>query len=293
MYVYIYIHKYVQIFIYLCLYTYIYISQYVKIYKVVLVLTPETDILPLTIFCTFKIWVPIAVRHKFPQGFNAADLFPPEMLSDTERCNCALTAVLCDLVLVDRDFHVWFGTINWSIIHKKKRVGSQITGFSGQCSGEVQTKLKQSIYPKKVNSPRWISLSWPGGIPWLFAAKRREPCMGIFGDSTLLVSLHFLKIFSTLVSVCGAFIKNYSSNTSVFFPEPQKTTKVLATQTPDFQQEAHVFPTPKVQHFNVLFCPEKGCKGWFSVKSSLFTDGNCYKGITSKVRTKSESQQPK
>ena len=279
------------------MFIYIYIYQYVKIYKVVLVLTPETDILPLTIFCTFKIWVPIAVRHKFPQGFNAADLFPPEMLSDTERCNCALTAVLCDLVLVDRDFHVWFGTINWSIIHKKKRVGSQITGFSGQCSGEVQTKLKQSIYPKKVNSPRWISLSLPGGIPWLFAAKRRETCMGIFGDSTLLVSLHFLKIFSTLVSVCGAFIKNYSSNTSVFFSWTSENNKSsrdsnsrLSTRNPCFPNDT---TPPKVQHFNVLFCPEKGCKGWFSVKSSLFTDGNCYKGITSKVRTKSESQQPK
>ena len=262
---YIYIHKYVQIFIYLCLYTYIYISQYVKIYKVVLVLTPETDILPLTIFCTFKIWVPIAVRHKFPQGFNAADLFPPEMLSDTERCNCALTAVLCDLVLVDRDFHVWFGTINWSIIHKKKRVGSQITGFSGQCSGEVHTKLKQSIYPKKVNSPKWISLSWPGGIPWLFAAKRRETCMGIFGDSTLLVSLHFLKIFSTLVSVCGAFIKNYSSNTSVFFflnlRKQQKFSR-LKLQTfnkkPMFSQR---YDPPKSPAFQRFVLPGKGMQG--------------------------------
>eukprot|EP00434_Breviolum_minutum_P035955 symbB.v1.2.031842.t1/scaffold3741.1/size51124/2 len=48
------------------------------------------------------------------KGFNAADLFPPEMLSDTERCNCALTAMLCILYTREKmtsrsvSMGVWF-----------------------------------------------------------------------------------------------------------------------------------------------------------------------------------------
>ena len=142
-------YKYIYIFIY------IYIYQYVKIYKVVLVLTPENRNSTPSRFFVPSNRVPILVRHKFPQGFNAAGpFFLLKMLSG--RGNVATVhwppcfVTWSWLIVI---FHVWLGNYKgWMKKQEKTSWTSQITGFfpavfRGSANKRYQFAKKKVFHP--------------------------------------------------------------------------------------------------------------------------------------------------
>ena len=127
------------------------------------------------------------------QGFNAADLFPPEMLADVERCKCALTAVLCDSGGIVK-------YVGLELKDGQTSSHSQSRHFRGKC----KQKITNQSTPKKIFNKLNILELFQGNS--LTVRCQTTFFHGFFGTVPYLFPNNFL-IFSVLFFVWGAFIK--------------------------------------------------------------------------------------
>lgn len=144
-------------------------------------------------------------------------------------------------------------------------LGPKSPGFPAVSGGFCKQKHNESIYQKKVIHPGeyfWAG-SWGNSLTVRCQTTFFVP-WELLGTVPCWFPSIFWNMFSTLVSVCGAFIKNYSSNTSVFFPEPQKITAISRLKLQTLQYEPHVFQrydSPKSPAFQLFVLPGKGMQG--------------------------------